>query len=400
MNKRAIVMKLAASIAIILGSGLGSGPAYGWLRVWYEDITVVRRSELIVVGHLQRGSVISASPGQGFSQYHARLAIASVLKGAVEEMEIPVIIYHGLTPLVGGHSSEDGFSIDLALLYKDRRKDAIPIMDTGSSAVSLDPLIQDAGEDNLWLLRRRSGNYGRQTGTGSFGIVDPQDLQPISMLDYFRAYLSDDPEAGVRAQLALHPEIGRGAQRYLDHLEVQRILAVAEPETRIHRLLPFYIKDQSWGGRREARQGVIECGGRSTPYLQQLFSDPEHAPLRRDIIESWGEMKFEGCVMQLVDLLEEHDQFWSGQQLEEGWWNNDYSSELTQQRRRIYGEVRSALTVLGKLGDERAISAINHTRVRWDTVGNLNHEIVKQCDEALRLIEGRKHETETGRTVS
>lgn len=185
-------MTLAASIAIILGSGLGSGPAYGWLRVWYEDITVVQRSELIVVGHLQRGSVISASPGQGFSQYHARLAITNVLKGAVEEMEIPVIIYHGLTPLVGGHSSEDGFSMDLALLYKDRRKDAIPIMDTGSSAVSLDPLIQDAGEDNLWLLRRRGGNDGRQTGTGSFGIVDPQDLQPISLLEYFRAYLSDE----------------------------------------------------------------------------------------------------------------------------------------------------------------------------------------------------------------
>lgn len=102
--------------------------------------------------------------------------------------------------------------------------------------------------------------------------------------------------------------------------------------------------------------------------------------------------------MQMVDLLEEHDQFWSGQQLEDGWWNNDYSSELTQQRRRIYGEVCSALTVLGKLGDERAISAINHTRVTWDTAGNLNHEIVKQCDEALRLIEERIHKTETDRT--
>src|SRR5260370_27343030 len=103
----------------------------------------------------------------------APLVITNVLKGTVEESEIPVIIYHGLTPLVGGHSSGDRFKIDLVPLYRDGRKDAIPIMDTGSSAVSLDPLVQDAGEDNLWLLRRRGGNDGRQTGTGSFGIVDP-----------------------------------------------------------------------------------------------------------------------------------------------------------------------------------------------------------------------------------
>jgi hypothetical protein len=56
------------------------------------------------------------------------------------------------------------------------------------------------------------------------------------------------------------------------------------------------------------------------------------------------------------------------------------------------------LIVLGELGDERAISAINHTGVTWDTAGSLNHEIAKQCEEALRLIEERIHKTETDRT--
>ena len=81
MTKRAALINLAAGIAILVGAGPGPGPAYGWLRVWYEEITVVERSELIVVGHLKRGSIVSASPGDGFSQYHARLAIGQEQDG-------------------------------------------------------------------------------------------------------------------------------------------------------------------------------------------------------------------------------------------------------------------------------------------------------------------------------
>src|SRR5262249_20380235 len=152
--------------------------------------------------------------------------------------------------------------------------------------VTFDPIVPDAGEDNLWFLRRRSGNYGREAGSGDFGIVDPQDVQPLSLLDYFLAYLSADPEAGVKAQLALHPEIARRAQRYLDHMEVQRILALPDPETRTQRLLPFYIKGQSWGASPpthyfEARRGIIDCGETSAPYLQRLFDDPELVRLKK-----------------------------------------------------------------------------------------------------------------------
>ena len=294
MFKPASSIKIAAGIAVMIGLGLGCGTAYGWLRPWYEDITVVQRSELIVVGHLMRGSIVSASPGQGYSQFHARLAITSVLKGTTEEPEIPVIIYHGLTPLVGGHINDSGIKMDVRPLgNRDQgtREDAIHIVDTSDD---FEPLVPDAGDDNLWFLRRRAGNYGREAGTGDFGIVDPQDLEPLSLQDYFRAYLSADPEAGVKAQLALHPEIARGAQRYLDHLEVQRILALPDPETRIQRLLPFYIKGQwRWSAgpptdHLEARRGIIDCGEISAPYLERLFVDPELVQSKKDIIDIWG----------------------------------------------------------------------------------------------------------------
>jgi len=387
-------------IAVTVGLTLPASPALGWLRPWYEDITIVQRSELIVLGRLKRGSVRSASPGAGFTQYHAQLAIATVLKGAIEDSQIPVIIYHGLSPMVGNRIVGDVTRIDLGPLDRFNRTEPIQIMDTGSSGKSLEPLVEDAGEDNLWFLRRRSGNYGREAGTGDFGIVDPQDLQPLSLQDYFLAYLSTDPEAEVKAQLALHPEIAFRAQRYLDHMEVQRILAVPDAETRIQRLLPFYIKRQAWAAGPpthylEARRAIIDSGEMSAPYLGQLFADRNLVELKEDIIEIWGEINFRGCAIKLVELLEEHDRFWAGQHLKPDWWNRDYQSALTQRRRRIYGEVYKSLIVLGKLGDERAINAINQTRARWDRgSNNLNREIVEQCDRALRLVESRKLPTE------
>ncbi|HKF54659.1 MAG TPA: hypothetical protein VKJ45_04415 [Blastocatellia bacterium] len=397
MTSRAFSGKLVAGIAITIWSALGCRPAYGWLRPWYEDITVVQRSELLVVGRLERGSIVSASPGQGFSQYHARLAITKVLKGSLEEAEIPVIIYHGLTPLVAGYINDGGIRIDWRAHYAGSPKDAIQIVDTGNSAISFESLVEDAGEDNLWFLRRRSGGYGREAGNGDFGIVDPEDLQPLSLRDYFQAYLSADPEAGVKAQLALHPELGRRAQRYLDHLKVQRILAVADKETRIQRLLPFYIKGQAWVADPrtqpfEARRGIVSCGEMSAPYLQQVFDDPKLVRLKKDIIDMWGEIGFQGPVYinQLVELLEEHDRFWAGQHLEQDWWNRDYNSKLTVKRRRIYDEVRASVILLGKIGDETAANAVNQTRATWDRLNNpLSAEIIKQCDEALRRIESR-----------
>ena len=95
------------------------------------------------------------------------------------------------------------------------------------------------------------------------------------------------------------------------------------------------------------------------------------------------------------ELLEEHDRFWSQQRLEEDWWDRDSASELTQQRQRRYDEVRSSIATLGKLGDDGTIDAINQTKTRWLRIDDArSREIVKQCDEALRLIDERNHAAE------
>src|SRR4051812_40082511 len=97
-------------------------------------------------------------------------------------------------------------------------------------------LVKDAREDHLWFLRKLSGPFGREPGGDLYGIVDLEDVQPLSLKTYFLAYLADDPERAVGRQMLLTPEVKRRAQRYLDHLEIRRILALDDPRRRAEKL--------------------------------------------------------------------------------------------------------------------------------------------------------------------
>jgi hypothetical protein len=387
-------MKVLLSVFFLV-CGLCCAPAYAWTRIIYEDAVMVERSEAIVVGHLERGSVVDVQPGEGYSQYHGTLIITELLKGSLESHEIPVIIYHGLTPLTGGHIESDRMKLDLRPIIEGLREDAILIVDTGSSAFSFSSLVPDAGDDNLWFLRRRSGIDGRAAGTGEFGIVDPQDLRPLALKDYYLAYLSADPEAVVKTQMALHPEVAHDAQRYLDHLEVDRILQLPDPTARIERLIPFYVKGQSWFPQKEsgihsARQGLVESGTLSGERLMKLFDETEPEWLRADLIRLFGEIRIHGCVDRVIELLKQHDKFWSEQVLQEGWWNLDYASTLTKTRRRIFGEVLSSVVALGQIGDPRAIRAIEFTKRRWEAINFEDRQIVAECNKTLLLLKSQR----------
>jgi hypothetical protein len=77
-------------------------PVYAaWLRPVYEDADVVARSQLIVVGHLQRGSIVYVPhrrrPHRGHSwEHHAALVVRRVLKGKgkLARRELPLIIHY------------------------------------------------------------------------------------------------------------------------------------------------------------------------------------------------------------------------------------------------------------------------------------------------------------------
>src|SRR5262249_33896926 len=151
------------------------------------------------------------NPNEGASwEHHATLVVTEVIKGKLAEKEIPLIIHYGLDPMVGG-SFIAGGSVSISGL-PPVEKDQIDLFDTGNSAMSFAPFMAHIEKDNLWFLRRRSGIYGREPGTGDFGIVDPEDVQPLDLKEYFTKYLEKDNEAAVRAYVTTHPLLVRRTQ--------------------------------------------------------------------------------------------------------------------------------------------------------------------------------------------
>ena len=395
--KRSLIL-VVVSCLVFLPSPL----AHAWLRPLFEDATVVRRSELIVVAHLKPETIKyvphEKKPGEGAShEHHATLVITEVLKGKCSEKELPIIIHYGLTPVVSGHRDGKGSRIDFRGGREGHPEDIITIISTGGKPWGDGALrVKNASEDNLWFLRRRGGIYGREPGTGKFGIVDPEDLRPLKLKDYFLAYLSDDSEAAVREQMKTHPEITERAQRYLEHLEVQRILRITDPAERFEQLLPFYLERQSWGLEPEARQGILSCGDLAGERLVPLFRDPKRRQFRKDIIGIWGKIRYRDAVSILVELLTRHDRFWAKQDLQEGWWNNDTGSELTRRRRDIYGEVYSAVWALRLIKDPRAREVLEMTRKRWEAIDFDNPQIVEACKAALHELPETEGTTQEG----
>lgn len=296
-----------------------STTAHGEMRTGYEDAIVVERSELIVVGRLDGESIQEVmherGSGEGRSwEYHTNLLVSEVLKGkATKGVEIPIIIHYGLSP---GNLRQDG---------------KIGIWDSGNSAMSFSPLIEDAQTDNLWFLRRGVGKYSREPE--KYGILDPEDVQPLELEEYFLAYLSSDPGTELEIYARRNPDMRGRMERYLTHLEIQRILKIEDPSERFDKLQPYFLSGVSWDSKFEAREGVLSCGSLAGERLTKLFTDSRYHERRRDIIDLWRETGYRDAAPLLISLLKKHDRYWKRQRLEKDWWNG--SSEETRRRREL-----------------------------------------------------------------
>jgi hypothetical protein len=294
------------------------------------------------------------------------LAVSAVLKGQCDEREIPVILHYGLTPV-----------------EIERGKGAVvEIQDTGSHGGRLS--VADAAADNLWFLRRRSGFFGREPGTGKFGVVDPEDVQPLALKDYFLCYLGRDPASAVKEYVRKHPDMAARAQRYFDHVEIQAVMRLGDPAERYERLLPYFLKQASWDMKFEASDGLVACGPVAGERLKALFANPAHASLRQQVIRLWRDMAYRPVAPLLIALLQQHERFWAQQRLEKGWWNDQTNPELTRRRQDIYGEVYTAVYTLRQLRDPRAREVLEAARARWITFEN--KQIAEECEAALREL--------------
>ncbi len=373
---------LLLTIALTLISTISS---YAWLRPWYEDAEVVGRSELIVVGHLFPDSIQyiphTEKDGHIYSwEYHANLVITETLKGKSDNKEIPIIIHYGLTPLVGGYWIERSGKSKRGGIPDNYPKDIIEIFDEAMGGVGYIPLVKDASQDNLWFLRKRSGVFGEKPGTGDYGIVDPEDLQPLELKDYFKCYLSSNPESSVKKYISENPVVAKRAQNYFDHLEIERILKTPSQQERYEKLLPFYLKGMRYGMKQEAKDGIISCGKTGLDNLVNVFKDSKDHNLRQDIILIWYRNGYKESAPILIDLLKQNNKFWENQHLDKNWWNHDLGSELNEKRRGIYGEIYYATSALRSFKDPKAKEAIELTLKRWKDSDVGNGQIREECE--------------------
>ena len=362
-----------------------SAPALAELRVPYEDATVAQRAHLIVVGRLQRDSIKQVrhqkKPGEGASwEHHATLIISEVLHGHESNSELPIVIHYGLTPKtrqVAKQSTNNPREGETS-----RPSSRIEIFDTASLGVSM--AVKDAGTNNLWFLRKRIRRLGDEQERGRYGIIDPEDLQPLSLKEYFKTYLTKDAEAAVREFVRESPEFGKRTQAYFDHQEISRILADKDVRQRVARLLPYYRRRTTWNLKPEARTGLVQCGKVAGDRLKEVFDDPAYEKLRQDIILVWRDMNYVDALPLLIDLLKRHNRFWATQKLERDWWNDN--GPENRRRKEIYGEVYYAVAAMRKFGDPRAEEALRMTYLRWEAINFENDQIIEECVAALKAI--------------
>lgn len=281
-------MKHLTKLTVICAFGIvfANSICYAWLRMRVEDAVLVERSELIVIGHLKADSIKyvphKREKNEGMSwEHHAVLAVTEVLKGKLDGRKIPIVIHYGLDPYIGGRCPKDGGKINIHASQKDFPKDRIEILDTGNSGLSLVPLVEDAGKDNIWFLQRRSGRYGRESGTGRFGIADPEDVQPLSMKRYFIACLSEEPDKAVKKEQKRNPDLADRVRQYLIYSQLKRELAIADPNEKAKRLLRYFFgAPEGYDGRHDylVRKHVRELGGKAVGPIIEILkkAEPRH----------------------------------------------------------------------------------------------------------------------------
>jgi hypothetical protein len=274
----------AWSLPGVVAFVLSSSVANAGLRQFYWDADVVGRSELIAVGHLKPESIEyvphTNNPAFGRSwEHHATLVISAVVNGHFDTNEIPIIIHYGLDPVVGGHEEHEGFGIDRRGGRTDYPTNRIEIIDTGNSIRGGGSLVEDASKDNVWFLRRRTGIYGQDPGTGNLGIVDPEDLQPLDLKEYFELYLNNHPEDALKAYAANHPKVAPRIQHWLDHLATttdwEAVKVIQDPQAKARKMASYLRPATAPKGAgeldRALRQEMPKLGADAVPALIEVL---------------------------------------------------------------------------------------------------------------------------------
>jgi len=178
------------------------------IRWPYEDAAVIDRSEAIVVGRLEKDSIqyVSHNNNGASWEYHATLIVSETLKGSLRDKQVAIVINYGLDPLVGGVGVRPNKSLYPGPAPTNIPPDRIDIIDSGT-VIRAYPVLANAQNDNLWFLRHLHSDLERKQGEGSWGIRDPEDVQPLKFKDYFQSLLRADVEREIDRLLTNPDEV-------------------------------------------------------------------------------------------------------------------------------------------------------------------------------------------------
>ncbi len=353
---------------------------------YITDADIVQGEPLIVVGRLRPESIEymeeKAPDGVRRWQYHALLTVESVVRGSLEEVEIPLVIEYGIEPKVGGPHGlwrEDY----LQLTSEDRGKLKGQPISISGNRVGSSLLVSDAAENNLWFLRQ----VEIPGGGSRLGLKGAHDLQPLELRDYFMAYLSADPEAAVAEQVRRNPALAERAKELLDSGPVERAMKIQDSAERAEKLVSLYTTS-AHRAAYQARKGVVDAGLAAGAALLRLFPtlDPEQDwRMREDVLKLLGEIGCREAVPLFLEILTEQERFWSREELQPEWWN-DVEDERTAERRLRYGIALSTVHALRGLGDPRAREAMERTLQLWERPNSETFQIAEQCRLYLQAL--------------
>ena len=337
-----------------------------------EDEQLVRRADLIVVGRLGPGSIEPMSTDA--DGHRARLLVDEIVKGPGVEKTVEIGIPAPLVPV----SARAAKSTPRTIQNRTRLR-------SGAA-----PLVKDARRPSLWFLKwQRDTSDGRRR----LSMTSWQDLQPLALERSFRTYLARDPARALRALLRREPQFGARALPYLQHIEVQRRLAVRDPARRVELLLPHWLSAALWDGKDEAGEGIVGCGRIAGPYLLGVLEQPAYARHRSRALVLLGRIRHREAVPAIVELLRRHIRHWEREMAAPEW-----SEEQAVQGRNIeiYAQSVSAVSALAEIGDPKGLPVVRALGARWAAPEFKTSAVVEAVQRAERAMHRTYGETRRG----
>jgi len=291
------------------------------IRYVRTDAAVINDAKLIVVGHLKDD--IKRIDYKNTHRHRATLVVHEILKGELEEDTIEILILSSMkvttdnnsTSIVGGYSSLRHI------------------------------VAADVQDDHIYCLRKTRAGDGNNDEPSFWAIADIQDAAEVKLKDYFQVLLSDKPEAGLRELLKTQPELAHRAVEFLDHRELQRIMADPVPAKRFQKIMPYYLGATHKSTRSIARRCLLKGGPESGPYLMAGLENCRDRYKREEIIRILASTKYRGAKDYITQLINtNHLKLMNGQ------WPLE---ESAQQRafKNLNSEIQECREYLDKIED-------------------------------------------------